>query len=108
VSLPPNGSTEQIAEDVLAAMDRLGAVDGEALVLADLMGGSPSNAVAALALASPALQLVSGLNLPMVLEVLTSIEDSAVALAEVAVNAGKDGVMDVAARLREAAGKTGS
>jgi mannose/fructose/sorbose-specific phosphotransferase system IIA component len=104
VSLPPNGSTEQLGDDVRAAVDRL-ADDGGALVLADLMGGSPANAVGLLALRDPALHVVSGLNLPMVLEVLTSTADTAGELAGVAERAGRDGVIDVAARLRAAAGE---
>jgi PTS system mannose-specific IIA component len=102
VSLPPNGSTEELAEQLRAELARLGAADGEALVLADLMGGSPANAVGALAMRTPALQLVSGLNLPMALEVLTSTETTAAGLAEVALRAGREGVLDVAGRLREA------
>ena len=104
VSLPPNGSTEQLAEDVRAVVDRLADGDGGALVLADLMGGSPANAVGLLALRDPALHVVSGLNLPMVLEVLTSTADTAAELAGIAERAGRDGVIDVAARLRAAAG----
>jgi PTS system mannose-specific IIA component/PTS system mannose-specific IIB component len=105
VSLPPDGSTELVAEQVSAVVDRLGG-DG-ALVLADLMGGSPANAVGLLALRDPRLQLVSGLNLPMALEVLTSVAETAAELAAVAVSAGGDGVVDVAARLREAASQAG-
>ncbi|MGH3436474.1 MAG: PTS sugar transporter subunit IIA [Sciscionella sp.] len=108
VSLPPDGSTERLAEEVRAALRQLGSEGGEALVLADLMGGSPSNAVGALALADPTLQLVSGLNLPMALEVLTSAAETAEDLAATAVHAGKAGVMDVAATLREAARGVGS
>jgi mannose/fructose/sorbose-specific phosphotransferase system IIA component len=104
VSLPPNGSTEQVGAEVSAALDRIGVVGGEALILADLMGGSPANAVGALALASPALHVVSGLNLPMVLEVLTSTASTAAELAAVAAKAGRDGIIDVGARLRAAVG----
>ena len=104
VSLPPNGSTEQLADDVRAAVDRLAQRGTGALVLADLMGGSPANAVGLLALRDPALHVVSGLNLPMVLEVLTSPAGTAAELAGVARQAGQDGVIDVGARLRAAAG----
>ncbi len=106
VSLPPNGSTEQLADEVTAAVDRIGAGGNGALVLADLMGGSPANAVGLLALRDPALHVVSGLNLPMVLEVLASTADTAAELAGVAERAGRDGVIDVAARLRAAASGT--
>jgi mannose/fructose/sorbose-specific phosphotransferase system IIA component len=106
VALPPDGSTEQLADDVTAALDALGATGG-ALVLADLMGGSPSNAVGLLALRDPALHLVAGLNLPMVLEVLTSTAATAAELAAIAEHAGREGIVDVAARLRAAAGQGG-
>jgi mannose/fructose/sorbose-specific phosphotransferase system IIA component len=72
VALPPDGSTEDVAEQVGSAVHLLGGSDGAALVLADLMGGSPANAVGLLALRNPALHLVAGLNLAMALEVLTS------------------------------------
>lgn len=105
-SLAPDGSTEQVAADVTAIIEKSGSVGGAALVLADLMGGSPANAVGLLALRNPELHLVSGLNLPMALEVLTSTEETAAGLASVAANAGRDGVIDVAARLREAASRS--
>jgi PTS system mannose-specific IIA component len=102
VSLPPDGSTEAVAEQVTAAVDRLGGDQG-ALVLADLMGGSPANAVGLLVLRDPRLYLVAGLNLSMALEVLTSVVDTAAELADVAASAGRGGVVDVAAQLRAAA-----
>jgi mannose/fructose/sorbose-specific phosphotransferase system IIA component len=102
VSLPPNGSTEALADEVAAAIERLGGGSG-ALVLADVFGGSPANAAGRLVLRDPAVHLVTGLNLPMVLEVLTSQETSAAALAGVAAGAGRDGVVDAGARLRAAA-----
>lgn len=107
VALPPDGSTEEITEQVAAAVDLLGGQDG-ALVLADLMGGSPANAVGLLALRDPNLHLVAGLNLPMALEVLTQPSGTAAELAAVAQRAGRDGVIDVAARLRAAAGDPGA
>jgi mannose/fructose/sorbose-specific phosphotransferase system IIA component len=102
VSLPPDGSTEAVADQVGAELVRLGG-EGGALILADLMGGSPANAVGLLALRDPSLQLVAGLNLAMALEVLTSVADTAPELAAIAESAGRDGVIDVAARLRAAA-----
>jgi PTS system mannose-specific IIA component len=102
VSLPPDGSTEAVAEQVTAAVDRLGGDQG-ALVLADLLGGSPANAVGLLVLRDPRLYLVAGLNLSMALEVLTSVVDTAAELADVAAAAGRGGVVDVAAQLRAAA-----
>jgi PTS system mannose-specific IIA component len=104
VALPPDGSTEAVADEVTAAVRRLGGTG--ALVLADLNGGSPANAVGLLALRDPELHLVAGLNLPMALEVLTSTAETAAELAKVAEGAGRDGVVDVAAKLRAAMGQT--
>jgi mannose PTS system EIIAB component len=101
VSLPPDGSPEDVAEQVTAAVAALGGTGGT-LVLADLMGGSPANAVGLLALRDPALHLVSGLNLAMALEVLANPVGTAAELAEVALAAGREGVVDVAGRLRAA------
>ncbi|PZS04533.1 MAG: PTS mannose transporter subunit IIAB [Pseudonocardiales bacterium] len=103
VSLAPEGSTEQVTADVKAELERLGYLDSGAagaLVLVDLFGGSPANAVSAMALADPRLQVVAGLNLPMALEVLTSSEGSAERLATLALGAGTDGVIDVGAKVR--------
>ncbi|HEX3650795.1 MAG TPA: PTS mannose transporter subunit IIAB [Pseudonocardiaceae bacterium] len=103
VSLRPDGSPEIVAEQVTEAVAKLGG-DRGALVLADLMGGSPANAVGLLALRDPALCLVAGLNLAMALEVLTSPAETAAELADVAMSAGQEGVVDVATRLRAAGG----
>jgi mannose PTS system EIIA component len=69
--------------------------EGErALVLVDLMGGSPSNASAYLA--STGTQVVCGVNLPMLLEVLMNREDMSIdSLAEFALHAGKDGIISL-------------
>jgi PTS system mannose-specific IIA component len=89
--LSPRDSPEEFGARVLALA---GAAEG-VLVLADLHGGSPFNAVRTLAAGHSRLQLVSGLNLPMLLEVLLHTTDDVTALAGVARAAGRDGVVDV-------------
>ncbi|WP_329051401.1 PTS mannose transporter subunit IIAB [Amycolatopsis sp. NBC_01488] len=89
--LSPRDSPEEFGARVLALA---GAAAG-VLVLADLHGGSPFNAVRTLAAAHPRIQLVSGLNLPMLLEVLLHTTDDVTELAGVARAAGRDGVVDV-------------
>ena len=65
-----------------------------ALVLVDLMGGSPANASAYLATAGT--PVICGASLPMLLEVLTSREHSSAAeLAAIALQAGKEGVINL-------------
>ncbi|MDQ7809533.1 PTS mannose transporter subunit IIAB [Amycolatopsis sp. A133] len=89
--LSPRDSPEEFGARLLALTGDAGGV----LVLADLHGGSPFNAVRTLAAAHPHLQLVSGLNLPMLLEVLLHTTDDVTELAGVARAAGRDGVVDV-------------
>lgn len=89
--LSPHDSPEEFGVRLLALLG--GA--SEALVLADLHGGSPFNAVRALAAVHPRIQLVSGLNLPMLLEVLLHTTGDVTELAGVARAAGRDGVVDV-------------
>lgn len=89
--LSPRDSPEEFGVRLLAL-----AGDAEGvLVLADLHGGSPFNAVRTLTTANPRIQLVSGLNLPMLLEVLLHTTDDVTELAGVARAAGRDGVVDV-------------
>lgn len=72
---------------------------GEALALADLFGGTASNA-AAWALQEHRFALVAGVNLPMLLEVLMNREGlDAAALAELAVQTGRQSVTDVGAMM---------
>jgi mannose/fructose/sorbose-specific phosphotransferase system IIA component len=73
-----------------------------ALILADLMGGTPWNAAARLALQRGDARVVSGVNLPMLLEVALAGGNDADRLARLAAEAG---VQSVRAALAE--GDTG-
>ena len=66
------------------------------LVLVDLIGGTPMNAVAGL-LKHPNLEIVSGVNLPMLLEVLLNRErlSEAKELVQIACESGKKGIVNV-------------
>jgi PTS system mannose-specific IIA component len=67
-------------------------------VLVDLLGGSPSNASAYLAAAGT--PVICGVNLPMLLELLTLREAATPrALADHALQAGKDNIVDLGQRL---------
>jgi PTS system mannose-specific IIA component len=90
--LSPHDSPEEFGVRLLA----LAGAAPELLVLADLHGGSPCNAVRALAAGGRIrVRLVSGLNLPMLLEVLLHTASDVAGLAAVARAAGRDGVVDV-------------
>lgn len=74
-----------------------------ALVLADLFGASPANAATSLLQRRPGLQVVTGANLPMALELLM-LRDAMEAqeLTAVAVERGRDAIKDAGAVVREA------
>jgi mannose/fructose-specific phosphotransferase system component IIA len=72
------------------------------LLLADLFGGSPANAVASAFLRDDDVELVTGLNLPMVLEVSNRRKKAGHDLAVLkgyAVAAATAGVVDVGEKL---------
>jgi PTS system mannose-specific IIA component len=70
------------------------AKDGEALILVDLLGGSPYNAAAMLAMTMPKVKVVTGVNLPMLLGILPGRDVSSAVLSQMAVTAGQSGVSE--------------
>jgi PTS system mannose-specific IIA component len=106
VQLGPAADPAEISRKIEQTLDVMG-VDpaAGALILADLPGGSPSNAAAAVFLQRRQLRLVAGLSLPMALEVLADrYGRTAEELAEAAVAAGQMGTVDVSRNLAAAAG----
>lgn len=106
VELGPAADPAAVSTEIERALDTLGVgLDDGALIMADLAGGSPSNAAAAVFLRRRSLRLVAGLSLPMALEVLADrYGRTAAELAEVAVGAGSSSAVDVSAGLAAAAG----
>jgi mannose/fructose/sorbose-specific phosphotransferase system IIA component len=106
VQLGPAADPAEVSRQIEQALDGMD-VDPEvgALILADLPGGSPSNAAAAVFLQRRHLRLVAGLSLPMALEVLGDrFGRTAQDLADVAVAAGQQGSVDVSRALAAVAG----
>jgi mannose/fructose/sorbose-specific phosphotransferase system IIA component len=115
VQLGPAADPAAVSQEIARALDEMTlderAMDPEAgaLILADLPGGSPSNAAAAVFLERRQVRVVAGLSLPMALEVLVARQGrTAAELAEVAVGAGRMGVSDVSAALAAVAGTSTS
>ena len=107
VQLGPADDPAAVTRQIGQALDEM-QVDPQAgaLILADLPGGSPSNAAAAVFLERRHVRLVAGLSLPMALEVLADRQGRTAAdLAEVAVAAGQQGSVDVSQALAAAAGE---
>jgi mannose/fructose-specific phosphotransferase system component IIA len=105
VQLGPAADPAAVSREIEQTLDGMDVdPDAGALILADLPGGSPSNAAAAVFLQRRNLRLVAGLSLPMALEVLGDrYGRTAAELAEVAVQAGRSSALDVSAGLASAA-----
>jgi mannose/fructose/sorbose-specific phosphotransferase system IIA component len=90
----PEDLTERLREVCAAA-------DGGVLCLTDIQGGTPARTAASMVL-SEHIEVVCGVNLPMLLEVLTmATADLTLAeLTHLAVPAGRDSVVDLGASLR--------
>ncbi|MBC7228057.1 MAG: PTS sugar transporter subunit IIA [Thermoflexales bacterium] len=96
VALPlwPEESPAALQEKLTAALQMTG--DRPTLVLVDLLGGTPFNVVAR-HLPERDIACVTGVNLPMLLDLLTAREEgfSLAELAARAVQSGRDGVRSV-------------
>lgn len=97
VGMDPAADLDSLRSHIEALAAEVG-TDGGVLVLADLMGGSPANASASLALGGT--PIICGANLPMLLEVLMSRESASVQeLAEIATRAATEGIVNMTKQL---------
>lgn len=93
IGMEPAADVDRLREQIESAAEQVNDGAG-ALVLVDLMGGSPANASAYLAAAGT--PVICGASLPMLLEVLTSREYASIEeLTGTALQAGKDGVVNL-------------
>jgi len=99
IGMDPAADLDRLREQIEAAAADASAGDKtEVLVLVDLMGGSPANASAYLA--TNGTVVLCGANLPMLLEVLMARESASVQeLTEIALQAAKDGVINLTQKL---------
>jgi len=72
VSIDPKQSVDEMREAISAALKRVESDDG-ALILTDMFGGTPSNMGLAF-LADNRVEVVTGLNLPMLIKLATMTE----------------------------------
>lgn len=108
----PGQGPEDLEAAVRATLARL--QPGPVLALVDLPGGTPARVLAQLALQHPPIEIVTGVNLPMLAEVLLSRNDALgsdpaahlTALAAAAATAGTSGIVNVTALLRAEAPET--
>lgn len=94
VGLEPTDSPESFAERVEAAID----AGRPTLVLTDLYGGTPHNVVCAMARHHD-VRCISGVNLGLLLEALTTTDALDDALVERLLPVARDGIVDSTGRL---------
>src|SRR5262245_2912185 len=101
VAFEPGMSPDDLERTVEDLLGRAGE-DHQVLFLADLPGGTPAKLAATLAAQGRA-EAVTGVNLPMLIEVLLAAKHRDVgALAELAVQRGREGVVDAGRQIRAA------
>ncbi|RIQ21649.1 PTS sugar transporter subunit IIA [Jiangella rhizosphaerae] len=106
VDFPVGSGVDELTERVESLIDRVNPAGepGRVLILADVLGGSPARVALAQAAAGRA-DVVTGVNLPMVVDLaLGAGTSSAPELAARAVTAGQDGIRDAGALVRPEGG----
>ena len=99
VTFIPGEGTENLVDKYNTLINELDCTDG-VLYMVDLFGGSPFNAASMLALSSDNMEIVTGVNLPMLLEVFGSKDFSSLSeLVTIAQNAGKDSIRQLVKKL---------
>ncbi|WP_455140983.1 PTS sugar transporter subunit IIA [Candidatus Hodarchaeum mangrovi] len=94
-------SPETLQDEFIKVIKKCDKEDG-VLILLDLFGGTPSNVAGKMAYNNDDLELVTGINLPMLLEV--TLQRKAKKLAElktIALNSGHKGILDVKKWIKE-------
>ena len=103
ISLKETDSIDELETRVDAAIEEL-SVSGSVLLLVDLFGASPFNICVKLIAKHPDLQVVTGINLPMLLETVMQREGQPVEeLAKIASEAGRNGIRSLQELMDQAA-----
>lgn len=96
----PSDSPERLREEMAQSIKKLSKGDG-VLILTDLFGGTPTNLSLSF-LEEGKIEVVTGLNLPMLIKAINSRNDRDVAsLAKAASDAGKESIFRAGEFLRQ-------
>ncbi len=91
VSLAEPIDEEKVMEGIQKARKEIDQGDG-ILILTDMFGGTPANLCFSL-LEDPMVQVLTGMNLPMILQILSSRKDASLAeLAGIAMRCGRENI----------------
>ena len=96
LSLMPGDGLEDLVDRLRAAAEVVDDGDG-VLILLDLFGGTPSNAATLITQQRENTYAVSGVNVPMLLEVLLTrqYQDDVKSLTETAFSSGNQGIVNI-------------
>lgn len=99
---------EDLLEKVREAINKVDDGDG-VLILVDIFGGTTMNVSSLIAAEREDLQVIAGVNIPMLLSVVMEREDvrDAKELAEIALDSGKKGIIDVREKIVSKLNKKG-
>lgn len=101
VSFLPGQGVEDLEQAVSDTLTEMNAADGT-LCLADLPGGSPARVLGSFLLEDTHLELLTGVNLPMLVEVLMMRNSMTLReLAAHAVTSGCQGIVDMGKMVRQ-------
>ena len=91
VSLAEPIDEEKVMEDIRKARKEIDQGDG-ILILTDMFGGTPANLCFSL-LEDPRVEVLTGMNLPMILQILSSRKDASLPeLAGIAMRCGRENI----------------
>lgn len=100
LSIDPNGSPDTLREQVAKAIAKTNSGSG-ILILTDLFGGTPTN-VSLSFLEEGRVEVVTGLNLPMLIKSVNARDDhDLTGLAQLAADAGKENIYRASDVLRQ-------
>jgi PTS system mannose-specific IIA component len=94
ISLLPGESLDGLRDKIGDAIDRLGDCKS-IIIIFDMLGGTPSNASITYALKRDDIKIISGLNIPMLVEFFNHRDLSAEELVENIIGIGKQSIIDV-------------
>lgn len=92
ITFEPGESADELVGKYERAIEQLGEKD-EILFIVDLFGGSPYNAASRIVADHENMDIIAGVNLPMLLEIYMQRTNSSLPeLVDVAIHAGRDAV----------------
>ncbi|MEM4947200.1 MAG: PTS sugar transporter subunit IIA [Thermosphaera sp.] len=101
IALGPLDSPESLYEKIKDVVNRVDHEKG-VLILVDLFGGTPSRVAAQLLLEGFNVEVISGVNLPMLVEIVLQRDKTAKDLVEIAIRSGVEGIVDIGEKVRKA------